>query len=110
MYLGESFESIAVEHEIDLINYDEAMSDVDAHLWKKTMKAKLESMYSNQVWELVEAPEEIKTSGCKWFNKKKRRVNGKIKPFKARLVAEGYVRNLVSTMKRLSHRNPCSSP
>ena len=110
MYLRESFKVIALEHEIDLINYDEAMSDMDAHLWKKTMKAELESMYSNQVWELLEAPEGIKPIGCKWFNKRKRRVDGKIVPFKARLVAKGYVRNLVSTMKRLSHRNPCSSP
>ena len=47
MYLRESFKVIALEHEIDLINYDEAMSDMDAHLWKKTMKAELESMYSN---------------------------------------------------------------
>ena len=35
MYLRESFEAIAVKHEIDLINYDEAMSDMDEHLWKK---------------------------------------------------------------------------
>ena len=110
MYLGESFEAIVVEHEIDLINYDEAMSDVDAHLWKKTMKAKLESMYSNQVWELLEAPEGIKPIGCKQFNKRKGGVDGKIEPFKAKLVAKGFVRNLVSTMRRPSHQNPCSSP
>ena len=33
MYLRESFKAIANEHEIDLTKYDEAMSDVDAHLW-----------------------------------------------------------------------------
>ena len=32
MYLGKCFEAIIKEHEIDLIDYDKAMSDVDAHL------------------------------------------------------------------------------
>ena len=33
MYLGKSFTTILKEHEIDPIDYNEAMSDVDAHLW-----------------------------------------------------------------------------
>ena len=49
MQLGESFKAILKEHEIDPIDYDEAMSDVNAHLWKKAMEAELESMHSNQV-------------------------------------------------------------
>ena len=32
MYLGESFEAILEEHEINLTDYDEAMCNVDAHL------------------------------------------------------------------------------
>ena len=32
IYLGKSFEAILKEHEIDPIDYDKAMSDVDAHL------------------------------------------------------------------------------
>ena len=44
IYVGKSFEAILKEHEIDLIDYDEAMSDVDAHLWQKAMKAELESL------------------------------------------------------------------
>ena len=39
MYLGESFEAILEEHEIDPIDYDEAMNDLDAHLWQKAMEA-----------------------------------------------------------------------
>ena len=45
MYLGESFQVILKEHEIDSIDYDEAMSDVDAHIWKKAMEAELESSW-----------------------------------------------------------------
>ena len=33
MYLEESFKAILEEHDTDLINYNETMSDVDAHLW-----------------------------------------------------------------------------
>ena len=47
------------------MDYDEAMSNMDAHLWQKAMKAKVESMYSNQVWELVKALKRIKLIGCK---------------------------------------------
>jgi len=47
-------------------------------------------MYSNQFWDLVEPPEGIKPIGCKWINKKKRGVHGKLKTFKVRLVAKGF--------------------
>ena len=33
---------------------------VDAHLSQKAMKEELESIYSNQGWEHVEAPKRIK--------------------------------------------------
>ena len=45
--------------------YEEAMNDIDAQHWVKAMKSKLDSMYSNQVWDLVKAPNGIKLVGCK---------------------------------------------
>ena len=56
----------------------------------KAMKSKLDSMYSNQVWDLVKVPYSIKPVGCKWVYKRKRGVAGKVESFKARLVAKGY--------------------
>ena len=47
-------------------------------------------MYFNQVWDLVEAPNDIKPIGCKWVYKRKRGVDGKVETFKAKLVAKGY--------------------
>ena len=44
MYLGKSFEVILKEHEIDPIDYDKVISDVDAHLWQKSMEVELESL------------------------------------------------------------------
>ena len=53
------------------------------------MKSKLDSMYSNQIWDLVEVPNGNKPVGCKWVYKRKRGVDGKVETFKARLVAKG---------------------
>ena len=47
-------------------------------------------MYSNKVWELVEAPNEVKLIGCKWIYKRKRGVDERVETFKARLVAKGF--------------------
>ena len=58
--LGETYEAISEETESDPYNYEEAMNDIDAHHWVKAMKSELDSMYSNQVWDLVKAPNGIK--------------------------------------------------
>ena len=54
------------------------------------MKSELDSMYSNQVWDLVKAPNGIKPLGCKWVYKRKKGIDGKVETFKARLVAKRY--------------------
>ena len=54
------------------------------------MKSELDSMYSNQVWDIVKAPNNIKLVGCKWVYKRKGGIDGKVETFKARLVVKGY--------------------
>ena len=54
------------------------------------MKAEMESMYSNQVWTLVDLPANIKPIGCKWVYKRKRGPDGRVETFEASLVAKGY--------------------
>ena len=54
------------------------------------MKTEMESMYSNQVWLLVDPPDGVKSIGCKGVYKRKRGVDGKVETFKARLVAKSY--------------------
>ena len=87
MFLGEAFQAVSIESESDSATYEEAMADVDSAHWVKAMKAELESMDSNQVWDLVEAPANIKSIGCKWVYKRNRGSYGKVETFKARLVA-----------------------
>ena len=63
--LGETYEATLEEAEFDPYTYEEAMKDIDAHHWAKVMKSELDSLYSNQVWDLVKAPNGIKPIGCK---------------------------------------------
>ena len=76
--------------ESDPYTYEGAINDIDAYDWVQAMKSELDSMYSNQVWDLVKVPKGIKLVGCKWVYKRKRGIDGKVETFKARLVAKGY--------------------
>ena len=88
--LRETYEAISEEAESDPYTYEEVMNDIGAHHCIKAMKSELDSMYSNQVWNLVKAPNDIKLVGCKWIYKRKRGIDGNVETFKARLVAKGY--------------------
>ena len=50
----------------------------------------MQSMYDNQIWDLVDQTPSQKMVGCKWVFKKKTDIDGKIHMYKARLVAKGY--------------------
>ena len=52
-------EEIPVNSKIDPNNYNEAVQDKEVTLWQSAMKTKIESMYSNQVWLLIDPPESI---------------------------------------------------
>ena len=54
------------------------------------MQSKMESMHTNKVWILVDAPEDINLIGCKWIFKKTIGADGQIEIYKARLVAKGF--------------------
>ena len=70
MFLGETYEAIQEEH--DSNNYKEVQANIDASHWQNAMKAEIESMHSNQVWELVDPPINVKPIGYKWIYKRKR--------------------------------------
>ena len=88
--MEESSLTILKSHEDDPTSYYEAFNDKDFDFWKEAMKSELESMYSNNVWTLVDLPQGVKPIGCKWVYKRKKGVDGKVETFKARLVAKGY--------------------
>ena len=70
--------------------YEESLNSSESDQWLKAMKSEMDSMYTNQVWTLVDPPEAIKPIGCKWIFKKKTDMEGNVITYKARLVAKGY--------------------
>ncbi len=54
------------------------------------MKSEMESMYENQVWNLVDPPEGVKPIESKWIFKRKTDADGNVTIHKARLVAKGF--------------------
>ena len=54
------------------------------------MNFEMDSIYSNKVWNLIDAPKRIVSIGYKWIFKKNIGVDGKVKTYTARLVAKGY--------------------
>ncbi|KAJ9556961.1 LOW QUALITY PROTEIN: hypothetical protein OSB04_011575 [Centaurea solstitialis] len=63
-------------------SYQEAMADPEAAKWKEAMESEMQSMYDNQVWDLVDHIPSLKI--------KKTDMDGKVHTYKARLVAKGY--------------------
>ncbi|KAJ9557142.1 hypothetical protein OSB04_011756 [Centaurea solstitialis] len=72
-------------------SYGEAVSGSESEQWQDAMKAEMQSMYDNQVWELTDLPQHCKAVGRKWVFKKKTDMDGNVHTFKARLVAKGFM-------------------
>jgi len=68
----------------------EALDCSEKEHWKGAMQNEMYSIYSNDVWDLVELPVNRKTLGSKWVFRKKTKVDGTIERFKAQLVAQGF--------------------
>nr|GEU46717.1 hypothetical protein [Tanacetum cinerariifolium] len=64
-------------------NYKEPMASPEAAEWKVAMKSEIQSMYDNQVWNLVDTTPGLKTVRCKWIFKKKTDMDGKAHTYKA---------------------------
>ena len=86
---------VANDDEVEIIDdeptyYREAMESEDSKKWQIAMKSEIQSMYDNQVWNLIDSPPGVKPVGCKWVFKKKTDMDGNVNTYKARLVAKGF--------------------
>ena len=90
MGIGDALVAISDDNKDDPLTLSDAVKDVDSKAWKQPMNLEMDSMYSNQVGELVDLPEWVKPIGCKWIYKRKIWADGRVETFKARLVAKGY--------------------
>jgi hypothetical protein len=48
----------------------EAYSSLDADLWKEAVQSEMDSIMSNETWEVVDRPYGCKPMGCKWVFKR----------------------------------------
>nr|GEU82820.1 zinc finger, CCHC-type [Tanacetum cinerariifolium] len=63
----------------------EGTRDEDVAFWKEATNDEMDSIMGNNTWVLVDLPSGCRTLGCKWIFKRKLKVDGTIKKFKARL-------------------------
>ncbi|KAL5852507.1 hypothetical protein ACOSQ3_007625 [Xanthoceras sorbifolium] len=69
--------------------YDEAMQVEDSVKWESAMRDEMDSLMSNQTWELAELPPGKKALHNKWVFRIKEEHNGN-KRYKARMVVKGF--------------------
>jgi Reverse transcriptase (RNA-dependent DNA polymerase) len=74
----------------DPMTYTEAMTRPDSAEWLGAMQSEIQSMYDNQVWNLVDLPEGVRPIENKWVFKRKSDMDGNLTIYKARLVAKYY--------------------
>jgi hypothetical protein len=73
----------------------EAFASPNADDWKEAVRSEMDSILSNETWELIDRPYGCKPVYCKWVFKKKLRPNGTIDKYKAMLVVKGYTQKEV---------------
>ena len=70
--------------------FKEAVNSTESLMWKEAIKSEIYSILHNHTWELVDLPPGCKPLSFKWVFKRKRKVDGSIDKYKARLVIKGY--------------------
>ncbi|KAL2498331.1 Uncharacterized protein Adt_23881 [Abeliophyllum distichum] len=61
LLVGEPSQAISTEQDDNSTSFKEAMKNTDTNLWKIAKNSKIELMYFNEVWELVNALEGLNT-------------------------------------------------
>ena len=67
---------------IDPVTFLDAVHSPQYDKWNIAMKEEMLLMANNDVWELVEMPENFKPIGCKWVLKPRKMLKGKLKGLK----------------------------
>lgn len=74
----------------DPISISDAMQRDDWQQWRKAVNEEYSSLMKNHTWTLCDLPPNRKVISCKWVFKLKRKSNGEVSKYKARLVARGF--------------------
>ncbi len=74
----------------ELTTFKDMLSTPEKDRWCQTMEKKMTSLEDNDVWELVEPPQDRKPVGSKWVFKAKTNADGHVERYKVILVAQGF--------------------
>jgi hypothetical protein len=88
-WYGDLVVNFMVEND-DPTMYDEETMSPDSDKWLEAMKSEMGSMYENQLWTLVDLPNDHKAVENKLIFKKKTDVDGNVTVYKARFVTKGF--------------------
>jgi hypothetical protein len=58
--------------------------------WEDAMDEEMQALRKNETWDLVPKPKGVDPVTCKWVYKLKRKADGSVERYKARLVARGF--------------------
>lgn len=72
----------------------EAKSRNDWPQWKSAIRVEYESLVKNETWTVCDLPSKRRAITNKWVFKLKRKADGQIDKYKARLVARGFTQKL----------------
>ena len=70
--------------------FKEVVNSTESLMWKEVIQSEIDSMLQNHTWELVDLPPGCKPLSSKWVFKRKRKVEGLIDKYNARLMIKGY--------------------
>ncbi|GJY30199.1 retrovirus-related pol polyprotein from transposon TNT 1-94 [Tanacetum coccineum] len=77
---------VAIDADREPVTYSQAVKD---KRWCDAMDNELQALERNRTWTIENLPKDKKALGCKWVYKIKRKSDGTIERFKARLVILG---------------------
>jgi len=84
---------VSYDCELNLSTYFEpnSLKESASHdEWKESMQKEYDALIKNGTWKMVDPPLGTKPIGCKWFYKKKFKVDGSLDKHKGKVVAKGF--------------------
>ena len=100
VYLQESDFNVGAENDPE--SFSQAMNCKESELWYDAMKEEMNSIKSNEVWDLVELPNGAKAIGCKWVFKTKKDSFTTLRDTRLDLLLKDSLRKKELTTWRLS--------
>ena len=79
-----------IQIEGDPTSFEEAMRSIYSFKWQEVMEIEINSMNTNDVWDLEEIPNGAKIVGCKRVYNTKRDSKENVERYKAQLVVKGF--------------------